>query len=101
MKVEPGYNVPFAARVRKESGIATRVGGMIADPAQAEAVLQSGGADQICLARALLDNPRWVWHAAERFGVKIDYPPQYARVHASLWPGAALARPKQADALPA
>jgi len=101
MKVEPGYNVPFAARIRKETGIATRVGGMIADPAQAEAVLQSGAADQICLARALLDNPRWVWHAAERFGVKIDYPAQYARVHASLWPGAALARPKHADALPA
>ncbi len=101
MKVEPGYNVPFAARVRKESGIVTRVGGMIADPEQAEGILQSGAADQICLARALLDNPRWVWHAAERFGVKIEYPPQYARVHASLWPGAALARPKQGAALSA
>ena len=92
MKVEPGYNVPFAARVRAESGIKTRVAGMIADPAQAESILQSGAADQICLARALLDNPRWVWHAAERFGVKLDYPPQYARAHASLWPGAKLVR---------
>jgi 2,4-dienoyl-CoA reductase-like NADH-dependent reductase (Old Yellow Enzyme family) len=101
MKAEPGYNVPFAARVRKESGIATRVGGMIADPEQAEAILQSGAADQICLARALLDNPRWVWHAAERFGVKIDYPPQYARVQPELWPGARLARPRQATARPA
>ena len=51
----------------------------------------------VAMARALLDNPRWVWHAAEHFGVKIDYPPQYARVHSSLWPGAKLARP-QADA---
>lgn len=93
MKVEPGYNAPFAARIRAESGILTRVGGMIADPAQAEAILQSGAADQICLARAMLDNPRWAWHAAERYGVKLDYPPQYARVHASLWPGAAIARP--------
>jgi hypothetical protein len=45
------------------------------------------------MARAILDNPRWVWHAAEHFGVKIDYPPQYARSHASLWPGSKLARP--------
>jgi len=95
IKVEPGYNVPFAARIRKDAGIATRVAGMIVDPLFAEGVLQSGAADMICLARALLDNPRWVWHAAERFGVKLDYPPQYARAHASLWPGAALARPRE------
>ena len=94
LKVEPGYNVPFAALVRKEAGIATRVGGMIVDPRHAEEVIKSGAADMICLARALLDNPRWVWHAAERFGVKIDYPPQYARVHSSLWPGSKLARPQ-------
>jgi 2,4-dienoyl-CoA reductase-like NADH-dependent reductase (Old Yellow Enzyme family) len=96
MKVEPGYNVPFAARVRKEAGIATRVGGMIVDPLHAQEVIKSGAADMICLARALLDNPRWVWHAAERFGVKIDYPPPYARVHPSLWPGSKLARPQGA-----
>jgi len=94
MKVEPGYNVPFAARVRKEAGIATRVGGMIVDPLHAEEVLKSGAADMISLARALLDNPRWVWHAAERFGVKIDYPRPYARVHPSLWPGSKIARPQ-------
>jgi 2,4-dienoyl-CoA reductase-like NADH-dependent reductase (Old Yellow Enzyme family) len=50
----------------------------------------------VAMARAILDNPRWVWHAAEHFGVKIDYPPQYARVHSSLWPGAAIARPPSA-----
>jgi 2,4-dienoyl-CoA reductase-like NADH-dependent reductase (Old Yellow Enzyme family) len=53
---------------------------MIADPDQAEEVLDTGKADMVAMARAILDNPRWVWHAAERFGVKIDYPPQYARV---------------------
>ena len=95
MKVEPGYNLPFAARVRKETGIATRAVGMIVDPEFAQEVIASGKADMIAIARALLDNPRWVWHAAERFGVKLDYPPQYARVHASLWPGAALARPRE------
>ena len=95
MKIEQGYNVPFAARIRKEAGIATRVVGMIVDAQFAEDILQSGSADMIALARALLDNPRWVWHAAERFGVKLDYPPQYARSHPSLWPGAALARPRE------
>ena len=67
---------------------------MIADPAQAEEILSSGKADMVAMARAILDNPRWVWHAAERFGVKVDYPPQYARSHSSLWPGAKIARPE-------
>jgi 2,4-dienoyl-CoA reductase-like NADH-dependent reductase (Old Yellow Enzyme family) len=47
----------------------------------------------IAMARAFLDNPRWVWHAAERFGVKLDYPPQYARSRHDVWPGAKVARP--------
>jgi 2,4-dienoyl-CoA reductase-like NADH-dependent reductase (Old Yellow Enzyme family) len=67
---------------------------MIADPDQAEEILASGKADMVAMARAFLDNPRWVWHAAEHFGVKIEYPQQYARVHASLWPGSKLARPQ-------
>jgi 2,4-dienoyl-CoA reductase-like NADH-dependent reductase (Old Yellow Enzyme family) len=49
----------------------------------------------IAMARAFLDNPRWVWHAAERFGVKLDYPPQYARSRGDVWPGAKLARPTE------
>ncbi len=92
MPVAPGYQVPFAEKVRKEAEIKTRAVGMIADPEQAEEILASGKADMIAMARALLDNPRWVWHAAERFGVKIDYPPQYARSRHDAWPGAALAR---------
>jgi len=44
------------------------------------------------MARAFLDNPRWVWHAAEKLGVALDYPPQYARSRHDLWPGAKLAR---------
>jgi 2,4-dienoyl-CoA reductase-like NADH-dependent reductase (Old Yellow Enzyme family) len=47
----------------------------------------------VALARAFLDDPRWVWHAAERYGIKIDYPPPYARSRFDLWPGAKLARP--------
>ena len=97
LKAEPGYNVPFAARVKKEAGIVACVGGMVVDPSHAESILASGAADQISIARAFLDNPRWAWHAAERLGAKLDYPVQYARAHPSVWPGSRIARP-QADA---
>ncbi|MBM3367711.1 MAG: NADH:flavin oxidoreductase/NADH oxidase [Betaproteobacteria bacterium] len=94
IKVAPGYQVPFATAVRKAvPGIPVRAVGMIADAQQAEDILAAGQADWIAIARGLLDNPRWVWHAAERFGVKLDYPRQYARSHSALWPGAKLARP--------
>ncbi len=93
LPVAPGFQVPLAARVRKEAGIATRAVGMILTPHQAEEILQSGQADMICMARAFLDNPRWVWHAAEHLGASVPYPPQYARAQRALWPGAALLRP--------
>jgi 2,4-dienoyl-CoA reductase-like NADH-dependent reductase (Old Yellow Enzyme family) len=89
----PGYQVPLAAKVRRESGMLTRAVGLIADPHQAEAVLVRGEADQVALARAFLDNPRWGWHAAETLGVELAYPPQYARAKAGVWPGARIARP--------
>jgi 2,4-dienoyl-CoA reductase-like NADH-dependent reductase (Old Yellow Enzyme family) len=89
----PGYQVPIAARVKAETGIVTRAVGLIVEPAQAEAIVALGQADCVALARGILDNPRWVWHAAERLGAKIAYPPQYARAAAAVWPGAAMARP--------
>jgi 2,4-dienoyl-CoA reductase-like NADH-dependent reductase (Old Yellow Enzyme family) len=91
--VAPGYQVPFAAQVKQAVRIPVRAVGMIADPQQAEEILASGKADMVAMARAFLDNPRWVWHAAERLGAAIDYPPQYARSRHDLWPGAKLARP--------
>jgi 2,4-dienoyl-CoA reductase-like NADH-dependent reductase (Old Yellow Enzyme family) len=94
IRVEPGYQVPYAEKVKKAVPIAVRAVGMIADADQAEAIVAAGQADMIAMARAFLDDPRWVWHAAERFGVKLDYPPQYARSRADLWPGAKLARPR-------
>jgi len=97
LKVEPGYQVPFAAAIRETvPGLPIRAVGMIVDPEQAEDIVASGKADMVAIARGFLDNPRWVWHAAERFGVKLDYPPQYARSHPSVWPGAKLARPREA-----
>jgi len=93
IKLEPGYQVPFAARIRKEAGIATRAVGMIVDPLQAEEIVASGKADLVALARGFLDNPRWVWHAAEALGVEVAYPPPYLRVQRKVWPGAELVRP--------
>ena len=90
--VAAGYQVPFSERVKTEAGVKTRAVGMIAEPQQAEEILASGKADMVAMARAFLDNPRWVWHAAERFGVALDYPPQYARSRPDVWPGAKLAR---------
>jgi NADPH2 dehydrogenase len=84
----PGYQVDLAARVRRETGILTRAVGLIADPNQAETVLARGQADFIALGRAFLDDPRWVWHAAEALRVTPSYPPQYLRAQPKLWPGA-------------
>ena len=91
--LSPGYQVPFAAKVKAATGIVTRAVGLIAAPEQAEAIVVGGQADCIAMARAFLDDARWVWHAAERLGAEISYPPQYARVSRTTWPGAALVRP--------
>lgn len=92
----PGYQVALAQRIRREAGIATRAVGLIADPHQAERIVSSGEADMVAMARAFLDNPRWVWHAAEALGATAAYPLQYARARADAWPGAKIARPRPA-----
>ena len=94
--VGPGYQLGLAERVRRDAGIATRAVGLIAEPHQAQAVIASGKADMVAMARAFLDDPRWAWHAAEALGATAAMPSQYARVRADLWPGAALARPRAA-----
>jgi 2,4-dienoyl-CoA reductase-like NADH-dependent reductase (Old Yellow Enzyme family) len=96
----PGYQVPFAAKVKAATGLATRAVGLIATPEQAQAILDAGEADFVALARAFLDDPRWVWHAAERLGAEVSYPPQYARVARAIWPGAELVRPNKPGAAP-
>ncbi len=90
--VGPGYQVHLAAEVKRKTGLTTRAVGMIVAPKQAEEILAAGDADQIALARAMLDNPRWGWHAADVLGVDLPRPPQYDRARAKLWPGAALVR---------
>jgi 2,4-dienoyl-CoA reductase-like NADH-dependent reductase (Old Yellow Enzyme family) len=77
--VGPGYQVPFAARVRKEVEIPTAAVGMITDADQAEDVVATGQADAVFLARVLLRNPAWIRQAADHLGVTLHHPPQYAR----------------------
>ncbi len=88
--IGPGYQVPYAERVRRETGIATGTVGLISDPHQAEEIVASGRADFVSLARGMLFDPRWPWHAAVALGADIKYAPQYERCHPKAWPGAQL-----------
>ena len=71
--------MPFAERIRREAGIATRAVGLIDMPEQAEAIVAEGRADMVALARALLADPRWPWRAAATLGESFAPPPQYLR----------------------
>ncbi len=75
----PGYQVPFAEAIRRETGIATGAVGMITDPAQAEQIIASGQADAVLLARELLRDPYWPNRAAKALGARPATPKQYAR----------------------
>jgi 2,4-dienoyl-CoA reductase-like NADH-dependent reductase (Old Yellow Enzyme family) len=79
--VGPGYQVPFAERVRRDAGIATGAVGLITEPAQAEAILQAGLADAIVVARQLLRDPYWPIHAAQALGDTPPVPNQYLRAY--------------------
>jgi 2,4-dienoyl-CoA reductase-like NADH-dependent reductase (Old Yellow Enzyme family) len=75
----PGFQVPFAQHLREEVGLPTIAVGLITEPAQAEAIVAAGQADLVAMARALLYNPRWPWHAAAELGAHVSAPPQYWR----------------------
>lgn len=75
----PGYQVPFAARIRAETGIATGAVGLISEPQQAEQILAEGSADLILMARELLRDPRWPLRAAQELGAEVPWPASYAR----------------------
>ncbi len=92
--VAPGYQVPFAQRLRQATGIPTIAVGLITTAAQAQAIVADGQADLVALGRALLFDPRWPWHAAAELGVQVVAPPQYwrsaPREHAQLFRGATM-----------
>ena len=74
-----GYQVPFAARIKAEVGLPTIAVGLITEPEQAETIVATGEADAIALARAMLYDPRWPWHAAAKLGATVRAPRQYWR----------------------
>jgi len=77
--IGPGYQVPFARRVRQEAGVPTGAVGLITTSAQAERIVADGDADVVLLARELLRNPRWPLQAARELGAEIAWPKQYER----------------------
>jgi len=72
----PGYQVGFAAAVKAAVNIPVVAVGQISEPIQAESILRAGQADMVALARAMLFNPRWPWHAAYELGEETFYPKQ-------------------------
>jgi 2,4-dienoyl-CoA reductase-like NADH-dependent reductase (Old Yellow Enzyme family) len=75
----PGYQVPFAERIRRETGVMTGAVGLITEPAQAEEILREGRADVVILARQMLRDPYWPIHAAIALGDPPPVPDQYLR----------------------
>jgi 2,4-dienoyl-CoA reductase-like NADH-dependent reductase (Old Yellow Enzyme family) len=91
IKLGPGYQVPYAQRVKAEVGLPTIAVGLITEARQAESIIAAGEADMISLARAMLYDPRWPWHAAAELGDHVFAPKQYwrcqPRQHKDLFEG--------------
>ncbi|RAZ04097.1 oxidoreductase [Acinetobacter sp. SM1B] len=77
--VHPNYQVPFAEAIKKAVNIPVIAVGLITEAMQAEGILQYGQADAIALARGILYDPRWPWHAAATLGETVEVTPQYLR----------------------
>jgi 2,4-dienoyl-CoA reductase-like NADH-dependent reductase (Old Yellow Enzyme family) len=75
----PGYQVPFSQAVMQAAEVNTIAVGLITEAQQAQAIIASGKADLVALARAMLYDPRWPWHAAAQLGATVEAPPQYWR----------------------
>jgi 2,4-dienoyl-CoA reductase-like NADH-dependent reductase (Old Yellow Enzyme family) len=77
--VGPGYQIEFAARIKQKTSMPVIGVGLITEAKQAETIVQTGQADMVALARAMLYDPRWPWHAAAELGASVAAPPQYWR----------------------
>jgi 2,4-dienoyl-CoA reductase-like NADH-dependent reductase (Old Yellow Enzyme family) len=75
----PGFQVPFAARIRAEAGIASGAVGFITEPAQAEQIVATGQADVVLLGRQMLRDPYWPLHAAKSLHADVPWPNPYLR----------------------
>jgi 2,4-dienoyl-CoA reductase-like NADH-dependent reductase (Old Yellow Enzyme family) len=79
IRTSPGYQVPYSRRIKAKTGLPTIAVGLITAPELAESIIANREADAVSLARALLYDPRWPWHAAARLGAQVWAPPQYWR----------------------
>jgi 2,4-dienoyl-CoA reductase-like NADH-dependent reductase (Old Yellow Enzyme family) len=84
--VGPSYQVPLARAVKKATRMPVIAVGLITEFEQAEAIVGTGDADLIALARTILYNPRWPWHAAAHFGARVKVPDQYLRSQPRQYP---------------
>ena len=75
----PGYQLPLARAVKAATGLPVIGVGLITEPEQAEAAIVQGDCDAVALARAMLYDPRWPWHAAARLHAQVTAPPQFWR----------------------
>jgi 2,4-dienoyl-CoA reductase-like NADH-dependent reductase (Old Yellow Enzyme family) len=82
----PGFQVPFADKIKRETGIPTMSVGLIAGYRQAEDILAAGKSDFICIARGAMWDPRWAWHAAEELGAETPYAPKMVRCQPKFRP---------------
>lgn len=79
LSVGPGYQVPYAQKIKENIHIPVIAVGLITDPEQAETILRTEQADMIAVGRGILYDPRWPWHAAAELGERIVIPNQYLR----------------------
>jgi 2,4-dienoyl-CoA reductase-like NADH-dependent reductase (Old Yellow Enzyme family) len=82
----PGYQVDFAARIKRDTSMPVIAVGLITEPEQAEAIIADSQADMVAMARAMLYDPRWPWHAAAKLGARVAAPPQYLRSQPRQYP---------------
>jgi len=75
----PGYQVEFARQIKQTCGVPVIAVGLITEPEQAEQIISRSDADAVALARGMLYDPRWPWHAAAALGGQVPAPPQYWR----------------------
>jgi NADPH2 dehydrogenase len=85
IKPGPGYQVPFADAVKQATGLSTIAVGLITEAQQAEDIIASGKADMVALARGMLYDPRWGWHAAAALGGQVSAPKPYWRAQPSQY----------------
>lgn len=83
----PGFQVPFATGIKRETGLPAIAVGLITEPEQADQIIRRAEADAVALARGMLYDPRWPWHAAAALGVTVPAPKQYWRCPPARHPG--------------